>query len=228
MIVQKPTARDLAMLGRMRLYSGLAEESLADIAQHAQVRCAERGEILFENGDVADRFYGVISGWVKLFNHKEDGTEAVLGVFTQGETFAEATLFLTGIFPATAEIVAPVRLFEFERDYFTDQFLSNPRMYQGMLASLSMHLHRLTQEIEQLQTQNSEQRLVRFLVSLCSNESGSCRLYLPYEKSLIAGRLGMKPETLSRNFSKLKKWGVKVDRNDVLVSDVARLREYSF
>ena len=63
-------------------------------------------------------------------------------------------------------------------------------------------------EIEQLKARTGAQRLAEFLLELCPVESGSCAVRLPYDKALIAGRLGMKPESLSRGFSRLRKVGV--------------------
>ncbi|RMF37216.1 MAG: Crp/Fnr family transcriptional regulator, partial [Alphaproteobacteria bacterium] len=45
-----------------------------------------------------------------------------------------------------------------------------------------------------------------------------------YDKALIAGRLGMKPESLSRAFAKLRQKGVIVDREHAAIEEVARLR----
>jgi biotin operon repressor len=44
---------------------------------------------------------------------------------------------------------------------------------------------------------------------------------------LIAGRLGMKPESLSRAFQKLRKVGVKVLQNHAEIADLAALRDYA-
>jgi hypothetical protein len=48
---------------------------------------------------------------------------------------------------------------------------------------------------------------------------------LPYDKTLIAGELGLTPESLSRAFAKLRSIGVTVDASQVAVRDVARLRK---
>ena len=50
---------------------------------------------------------------------------------------------------------------------------------------------------------------------------------LPYDKFLIAGRLGMKPESLSRSFSKLKTVGVRINRNHAEIDNIDRLRQFS-
>ena len=49
---------------------------------------------------------------------------------------------------------------------------------------------------------------------------------LPYDKVLIAGRLGIKPESLSRAFARLRGTGVMVKQNHAAIADVKKLREY--
>ena len=64
-------------------------------------------------------------------------------------------------------------------------------------------------------------------MSLCPPGARGCTLALPYDKGLIAGRLGLEPETLSRIFAKLKRVGVEVKAADVTVADVDRLRRFA-
>ena len=99
-----------------------------------------------------------------------------------------------------------------------------PDIAIAMIASTSQHLHRLVQRVEQLSAQSGLQRVAEFLAALCPSANGSCTISLPYDKSLIAGRLGLKPESLSRVFAKLRLVGVDVRASDVVVSEVAQLR----
>ena len=80
------------------------------------------------------------------------------------------------------------------------------------------------QQVEQLKAQSGLQRVAEFLASRATVDSGSCATTLPYDKVLIASRLGLKPESLSRGFAKLKSVGVAVHAGRVAVSDVAKLR----
>ena len=50
---------------------------------------------------------------------------------------------------------------------------------------------------------------------------------LPYEKALIAARLGMKPESFSRAMARLRGLGVYVEGEQVAISDVERLAAYA-
>ena len=69
------------------------------------------------------------------------------------------------------------------------------------------------------------QRVAEFLASLVPVDSGSCVIALPYDKALIAARLGLKPESLSRTFARLRSVGVVVQASHVAVRDAAKLRQ---
>jgi hypothetical protein len=102
-----------------------------------------------------------------------------------------------------------------------------PDIALAMIASVSQHLHNLVYQVEQLKAQTGVQRVAEFLVSLAGVDHGSCMIALPYDKVLIAGRLGLKPESLSRAFAKLRPLGVEVHSAHVLVQDLGKLRDYA-
>ena len=52
-----------------------------------------------------------------------------------------------------------------------------------------------------------------------------CDVPLPYDKTLIAGQLGLKPESLSLTFAKLRSLGVAVHASRVGVSDIITMRD---
>lgn len=96
----------------------------------------------------------------------------------------------------------------------------------AMLGSLSMRLRTLVQQIEQLQVQSAPQRVGGFLLKLCPAGAGNASFMLPLEKSLVARRLGIQPETFSRALAKLRPIGVEVQGAVVSVSDIDALREF--
>ena len=81
--------------------------------------------------------------------------------------------------------------------------------------------------MEQLKAQTGAQRVAEFLLDLAPCESGTCTVTLPYDKVLIAGRLGLKPESLSRAFHKLRDKGVRINQNHALIDNVMSLRDYA-
>ena len=218
--------RDLDTIGKTRLFGALDEPTMAELLRGTIPRTYPKHHLLFQQGDPADALYVVLDGWVKVFRSTPSGEEAVFGVFTQAETFAEAALFLGGRYPASAEVVEEARLLCVRGTPFRDRLLDRPEICLSMLGSMSMHLHKIIGQVEQLQTRSSTQRMADFLLGLCPVVEGPAVVTLPYDKSLIASRLGMKPESLSRALSKLRVLGVTTDGNRVVISEVGELSAY--
>ncbi len=218
--------KDLKIVCGTRLFAGLDPEAVSSLLHGSAPRQHSKGQMLFEQGDPADTFYIVLDGWVKVFRPSVMGDEAVFGVFTVGESFGEAAMFIQGQFPAAAQVVEEARLIAVHSDVFRKRVHNDPDLAFEMLAAMSRHLHSLMNQVEQLQIRSSAQRLAQFLVSLAPVPLGAAVVALPYDKSLIAHRLGMKPESLSRAFVRLRAQGVATDGNRVMLGDVGQLRAY--
>lgn len=217
---------DLEIIHRTPLFAGLTHESMLHLLHGSVPRVHPKNHMIFEQGEEARAFYIVLEGWVKVFRPSLSGDEAVFGVFTSGETFGEAAMFISGNYPAAAQAVEESRLVAVHSHVFRDQLNRHPDLAFLMLGAMSRHLHSLVNQVEQLQTRSSAQRLAQFLFSLAPVQDGSAVVILPYDKSLIAHRLGMKPESLSRAFARLRGQGVTTDGNRVLIDDIYHLKEY--
>lgn len=215
--------RDWQIVRSTPLFGSVSKEITQSIIGNQPVRSYEKDTQLFQQGEVATAFFLVLDGWVKLYRINPDGHEAVVGVFKRGETFAEAAIFLGGRYPVSAEVVTTSRLLRFDGESLRRRIREQPDLAFSMLASASYHLKALVEQIEKIKLLSAPQRTADFLVGLSSVSEGSVTIELPYEKALIANRLGMKPESLSRALAKLRPLGVSVDRERVTIADVQLL-----
>ncbi|WP_163557804.1 Crp/Fnr family transcriptional regulator [Halomonas sp. NO4] len=223
-----PLSRDaLQAVRQVPLFTGLADDTLALLTAGALERSYPRGTLLFSEGQPADRFYVVLSGWVKLFRESPDGNECMVGLFTRGESFAEAAMFDRLGFPVHAAVAEDARLLIFTADHFLTTLEQNHGLALNLLANLSSMLRYLVRQLDQLTNQPTYQRLAAFILSLCPCDAGQATVRLPCDKLLIAGRLGMKPESFSRAMARLKEVGVRCERNCVRVEDIDALRDFA-
>ncbi|MGA8990286.1 MAG: Crp/Fnr family transcriptional regulator [Rhodoplanes sp.] len=222
-----PTADDLEIVRRINILRGLNPLMVERLIAPATVLSLREGETVFRQGDPADAFFIVIEGWVKLYRITLSGEEAVISLFTKGDSFAEAVAFTGQPYPATAETVSKARIVRIPASHVVNCIRTMPDIALAMIASTSQHLHNLVYQVEQLKAQTGVQRVAEFLVSLAGVDHGSCTIALPYDKVLIAGRLGLKPESLSRAFAKLRPLGVEVHSAHVQVHDLGKLRDYA-
>ncbi len=218
---QKTIARQSLLL------RSLPDQHVDKLLSHAIWRIYERGETIFLQEEKAQAIHVVLDGWVKLFRMAPTGAEAVVSVFTRGESFGEAVSLRNMPYPVSAEAVSACELMHIPSPILVALMKEDPEIGISILAATFTHLHSLVSQLEQLKAQTGAQRVAEFLLNLCDSEIGSCDVTLPYDKMLIAGRLGMKPESLSRAFSRLKSAGVTVKRNHAEIDDIESLRDYA-
>jgi CRP-like cAMP-binding protein len=221
------TPEQEAVARKSLLLAGTADEVASKVLASARVRSFDRGATIFLQGERATAIYIVVNGWVKLYRIAPSGTEAVVGVFTGGSSFGEAVAFRHDVYPVAAEAATDCELIRIEADAVLRLIASNPQIAVSILTATFVHLHSLVAQVEQLKAQTGAQRVAEFLLELARCDAGRCEVTLPYDKVLIAGRLGMKPESLSRAFQKLRKVGVTVLQNHAEIADVAALRDYA-
>ncbi|MCW5702973.1 MAG: Crp/Fnr family transcriptional regulator [Bradyrhizobium sp.] len=219
-----PSPADLAIASKIPVFAGLKPEALSILLAPARLVNLRPGSMLFRQGEPATAFFIIVEGWIKLYRVTPAGDEAVLNVFGKGQSFAEAVTFTSGRYPAMASGVTRTRLIMIPADHVIDCIRKMPEIAIAMIASTSQQLHLMVSRIEQLTAQSGTQRVADFLISLTPCVKGPCTIVLPYDKSLIAGRLGLKPESLSRVFAKLRSVGIDVRASDVVVKDVATLQ----
>ncbi len=218
--------REAARVRAVPLFHGLSERALHCLLADASVRGVARGTTLFLQDEPADRFYVLLDGWVKLYRLTADGAEAIVTVVAPGETFAEAAVFASGRFPVCAEAVAEAKVLTLTAAAFAHTLAADPDIAFAMLGSLSVRLRHLVQQIEQLQVASAPQRVGGFLLRFCPPGGGPASLELPFNKALIARRLGMQPETFSRAMTRLRAFGVERSGAVVTIRDVAGLRAF--
>lgn len=219
------TAGDIQIISRIAVFRGLKAETVEKIIAPATAVMLRPHEWIVRQGDPATAFFIIIDGWVKLYRSTLSGDEAVINILAKGESFAESVAFTGNRYFSTAEAVSDARVGRIPADHIVRCIRSNPDIALAMVASISQHLNSLVEQLEQLKAHSGVQRVAEFLASLSAKEQGYCSFVLPYDKILIAGRLGLTPESLSRAFARLRAIGVVVDASHVMVADVAKLRQ---
>lgn len=206
------------------LLNGLSEDLRDRILKDATRRSYHEGETIFVQGEPARSVFLVLSGAIKLARMTPNGTEAVVAIMGRNRSFAEAMVLRGTPYPVSAEAITDCTLMQIDGSRLRQILLENPELAISLLASTFIHLQGLVDQIEKLKAQTGVQRVAEFLAGLSEAESGPCEVRLPYNKRLIAGHLGMQPESLSRAFAKLRPHGVEIDSDMARIADIAGLR----
>ncbi|MFV0410857.1 MAG: Crp/Fnr family transcriptional regulator [Paracoccus sp. (in: a-proteobacteria)] len=205
----------------------LPEAARERVLDGAVQRHVSSGETIFLQGEPASAVHLIVEGWVKLYRISPSGAEAVVSILTRNRSFGEAVALRGEVYPVSAEAISDCTLIQIDGKRLRHQITQDPELALNLLAASYVHLHGLVEQVEQLKARSGVQRLAEFLVELAEGRENGARLPLPYNKTLIAGHLGIQPESLSRAFARLRNHGVRIDGNFAIIENIERLRELS-
>ncbi|MDK3074218.1 Crp/Fnr family transcriptional regulator [Sedimentitalea sp. JM2-8] len=190
----------------------------------ARLRKYCRGATICLQGDRTTTLKVVQSGWVKLFRVQANGDEAVLATLSDGQSFEEIEALNGGESPSSVEALSDCIVLHIDLSAICDCENAYREISAAVLAAASGHLNAMRSDIEQLKVKSGAQRLVDFIVELSQLHGDQNELELPYGKVVLAGKLGMRPESLSRAFSRLKSLGIQSCNRRIIVTDMDALK----
>lgn len=224
---------NLSVLDKQQLKNGyllaaLAEPEFEAVLAHASVRILTPGERLFDQGDPCTHFFFVLSGIIKLCRLAPNGEEKVMDLVRHGHYFAEAVMFMGGRYPIHARALDAARLVALENKHFLSLLRSNDDLCMRLLSSMSQRMHGLINEIDNLTLHSGTQRVIGYLMEQLPEGVVSPSVRLSVPKHVIASRLGIQPETLSRVLTKLRgEHLIDMHEDTIVLKDIQALRRLS-
>ncbi len=214
-------------LRKLPFFTGLPETDISAFLSASALRDYAKQQPVFEQGDAADRFFVVAQGWIKLYRNTIDGDEAIVALFSRGDVFGEAAIFGGAGYPFSAEAAEATRLIEVPGTVLRDRARKNHDVMARIMSSMSQEMRNLQMENEHLALMSAPQRVGCLLLQLSGNMIGKGGIFsFPYDKSLAAARLGMKPETFSRALAQLQPVGVTVKGPEIKIDSFSALVDY--
>ncbi len=217
------------MLARLPLFQQLRDGEILSLAAGTREIELAKGQMLFQKGYLLDGFYVAVSGQIKLAFSSAQGNEKVVALIGPGQCFGEAIMFLERSSPVFAQALTDSRVLYIAKQGLFAAINSDSAFACRMLAGLSMRLHSLVQDVEDYSLRSSTQRVIGFLLQLTDvAASGATECELPASKHVIASRLNLTPETLSRILHNLAEFGlIAVKGKKITVLDAEQLKRFN-
>lgn len=211
------------------LFRDLTKKEFMSVVEHTSVCDLKIDDMLFRQQDKATDFFLLIAGKIKLSLLSFEGTEKVIDIINPGMTFAEAIIFnkIPG-FPVNATALAKSKVLRVNADVYTTILEGSPKTCFKVMATLSLRLHNLIGEIERLSLHNATYRLISFLLEGIPKEMcDRSEVNLSIPKHVVASRISVTPETLSRTLKRLCQEGLlEVHDSHIVLINPADLRRF--
>ena len=217
---------DLPLIRRSRLLAQVSEADLAAMLASCFVQTLPKGTVSCQQGETPEFLHLVLSGSVGLFGEGAR-EETLVEFFGPGDSFILPAVMLDAPYLMTARLLEGGRILLWPAAAFRAHVRANGSLAYGATLMLSSYWRTLIGQIKDLKLLSAIERLSAFLLALAPRQSGSVVVTLPGGRRLIAGRLGVTPESLSRAFAALRPLGVTGSGRQVTIADPGKLREFS-
>ncbi|MBI3516252.1 MAG: cyclic nucleotide-binding domain-containing protein [Proteobacteria bacterium] len=217
----------LEVLGDVPAFAALPDPVLRRLARQAEALVLPAGATLFEQGAMPTHLHVLLDGQVGLLGVGADGQTTVVEVLRPVDQFVLAAVLTDAPYLMAARTLEPVRLYLIDAATLRQLVEAEPQLAVAMIVSLSRHFRMLVRQVKDLKLRSTAQRLGCYLLELARQQGDPARLKLPYDKQLLAARLGTTPENLSRAFATLRDHGVRTSGATVSLGRPARLAEFA-
>jgi serine phosphatase RsbU (regulator of sigma subunit) len=146
------------LLARAPLFKGLPEDEIRKLTQTLRVLEVPPSTVLFQEGDVGDRFYIIIQGQIEVIKALGTPEERFIGLRGPGEFVGELSLInRAGLRTASVRSLGPAHLWEMSHGEFDDLLHRQPSMAFELINVLSERLTKAHDSmIQDLQKKNME------------------------------------------------------------------------
>lgn len=218
------------VLRRLPLFRRLSPADRARVAGVSRLPVFERGETVFNEGDPADAFLGIVEGRVKVFKSTPAGKELILEIFGAGDPLGAVAVYEGVPYPASAITLEPTTCLRIpNRDFFT-LLEQHPALVRGLLSGLTLRLAELTRRLADLTGARVEARFARLFLKLAGQmgrpDRGGVFVPMALSRQELADLTGTTIETAIRIMSRWQKDGVlHTEKDGFVVLDPAALED---
>ncbi len=189
------------LLAHAPLFSSLNRNSCEILANSAQVHRLLKNKFLYRRGEAASGVYLVAVGWIKAsIPVKRSRHGKVIEMFGPGDSFGETLMLLNHPHIVDAQALDDSVVICLDKRDIEEILSLEAEFALKMLKNVSLRFETLLHDIETVSTHSASERVADYL--LRQPRQGT-QTQLKFSKCLIASRLGLQAESLSRALQRL-------------------------
>jgi CRP/FNR family transcriptional regulator, transcriptional activator FtrB len=209
---------DMAVIVRLRLLRSLSRETHDKLCNGAFLQMFPPSTELVQQGQRADFLHVVVEGSIEVFSSYRD-RETTVTVVGPGDCFILAAVILDRPYLKSARTLTRSRVLLLPSENVRRAFMEDPDLARRLTNELALDYRRVVKELNNQKLRSNLERLANWILTEDAATGRTGSFSLPFEKKVLAARLGMAPEVLSRTFANLVAYGVRVDSKMIEVGD---------
>jgi CRP/FNR family transcriptional activator FtrB len=210
----------------MPLFASMSDANFRVLRDSTVTHRLPKNATVLKEGERPRFLYVLVDGSVELYGC-HDGQAATIEV---RQPVAALTLpaVLRGM-PTikSARTIFPARLLAMPAEAVREAFRRDAAFSRAAAEHIAESYAEIVRLLMNEKLRTSTERLAAWIFTTCVNEGNGQSFALKFNKRLLASRLGMAPENLSRNLAYLERFGVTNEGRDIIVRDLESLRQFA-
>ncbi len=191
------------LLARAPLFASLNRNCCEILAHSAQIHRLLKNQYLYRRGDVATGVYLVAVGQIKASIPVARSRHGkVIEMFGAGDSFGETLMLLNHPHIVDAQALDDSVVIWLDKQDIEAILALDADFALKMLKSVSLRFETLLHDIETVSTHSASERVAEYLLK---QPRQGTQTQLKFSKCLIASRLGLQAESLSRALQRLSR-----------------------
>lgn len=212
-------------MGEMRqlpLFRGVAPANIDTMLKASFLQRFPALVELVREGEQADFLHVVVDGQVEVYSAYRD-RETTVAVLGPGHSFIVAAVLLDRIYLKSARALSPSRVLMIPAESVRRYFTEDPAFARALAVELALAYRSVVKELKNQKLRSSLERLANWMLIRNAETGFKNEFVLPFDKKILASRLGMAQEVLSRSFAALAPYKVTVKRANITIGDIDAL-----
>ncbi|EKE78979.1 cyclic nucleotide-binding domain-containing protein [Oceanibaculum indicum] len=216
---------DVDAIRNLPLFRDCMPETFEALIKISFLQRFPQGVLLISENDPADFLHVVLEGLVEMFG-SSGGRETTISFVRPVSTFILAAVLKDQVYLQSARTISRSRILMIPAQAVRQAMQQDKAFMLSIVGELATGYRRVVKELKNQKLRTSSERLANWLLAQGRlSDDGTVRLAM--EKRVLASRLGMTPENLSRAFSTLRDLGVRVEGNIIRLEDMEALTDFS-
>lgn len=217
---------DRSLVRALPLFRDLDDKNFDALLGAAFLQRFPQGVTLIREGELPDFLHIVVEGSVELFA-AHGGQETTLAIIEPVTTFILAAVIRDEVYLKSARTLSPAQILMIPATAVRDVFGRDAAFARAVVNELAERYRGIVRSLKDEKLRTGAERLANWIVTADSRQGNRRQIELKFDKRVLASRLGMTPENLSRNLALLAQHGVASSGRSITIRDSAALRRFA-
>ncbi len=219
-------SEDRLKIQNLDIFSQASEKTFHSLTGPGFFQRFPPGVVLVGENTMQDFLYILVDGQVEMYATSH-GRVTILDILQPVSLFILAAILNDDVCLQSARTLTEAEVLMIPAARFREAIDNDTAFMHAVVRELSRRYRTTIKELKNQKLRNGSERLANWILAEADYHVDANYIEIPFEKKLLAFKLGMTPENLSRAFATVAKHGVNVDGSRIVFTDRQKLINFA-